>query len=61
MVKIESIMDALTRMPVGSTGAKWDVVVTRWGGDRFELETFGRRPTLTLYDAAAMILDRVSR
>jgi hypothetical protein len=56
---IDAIMTDLLKMPVGTTGTRWDVCVTRWSADRFETRTWGRRPTLSAYDAAAEIFASV--
>ena len=40
--QICKIQDALLSMPIGATGVRFGVVVTRWAKYAFEVKTFGK-------------------
>jgi hypothetical protein len=57
-LEICSIQDALLSMPIGTTGVRFGVVVTRWGKDGFEVGTWGRGDVVGSESAAEAIVAR---
>lgn len=55
-IKICRIQGALLDMPIGSTGSRFGVVVTRWAKDGFEVGTWGRGDVVGSETAAEEIL-----
>lgn len=55
--RICNIQAALLDMPIGPTGVRFGVVVTRWGKDCFETETYARGDMVGSESAAERIAE----
>ena len=48
-------------MSIGGTGARFGVVVTRWGKDSFEVGTFAKGPFVGSETAAEDVLKEIEK
>lgn len=56
--KICRVQEVLLGMPLGATGVKFGIVVTRWAKDGFELETWGCGDVVGSESAAEQIVEQ---
>jgi hypothetical protein len=57
--KLCAVQAALLAMPVGTTGVRFGVVVTRWAKDGFEVGTWGRGDVVGSETAAEDVLGKI--
>lgn len=61
MDKVAKVQASLLEMSIGGTGARFGVVVTRWGKDSFEVGTFAKGPFVGSETAAEDVLKEIEK